>query len=401
VDELPAPGPRRPRRVGWGGPYKDPNVGDYTLKKQVGVAQIAYSEAWQGYQGSMPHHFTTKELFDELAYHGIHSVRLWLTVPFWDGVEHPTDPLLYPNYQIFEDMSKVWEHPDIDTILLILTNPGHTAYEEDICHTGNSMTWLNDPVEEAMEFLYKHFGDQDKTIIFANTETDNQWRGFHCTEPDEINFDTFWGPERQQECFDEYTLEECVYQMGVIRFEYALRMVERRQRLVEEFRARHPDSTLKFRTSITISAYESSDRLLGMYALSRIRYMKYKPDYIGLSHWNGNSMTLTEAIHAVKRLTRYPEERLIIDQIGANERKPGAQYPVIIGKTHEAWDEGVNSVFVWMWKATWRGYRPNGDPANKGMWWHLCQEPEPWCGWGEPTSGLDAIYELIEEAQEE
>lgn len=376
---------------------------DYELPKTVGAAQIAYSEAWQHYQKAMPHHFTTKELFDEMGHHGLRAVRLWLTVPYWDGVEHPTNSLLYPNYQVFEDMREVWEHPDIDTIMVILTDPAHTVQEAD-CNGYNSMTLTDDPVEAFARFMFRHFSDQDKTIIIANPEADNQWRGFHCVEPDEINFDTFWGPDEQAECLAENTLEECVYQMAQLRFDYILRSIENRQRIVEEIRELYPDAKLKLRTSVTISEFhgaQSRERLFGMFVLSKIKLMKHKPDYIGLSFWKGANMSLSDAIFWVKRLTGYPAERMIIDQIGQNEKRYGMQYKTLTRLTHEAWDNGINLVLVWIWKSTWRGYTINGASADKGMWSILCDEPEPWCGWGEPNSGLGAIYELNAEVEEE
>jgi hypothetical protein len=379
-----------------------PTLDDYTLPKTVGAAQIAYSSAWQHYQRAMPHHFTTGELFDEMGEHGLRAVRLWLTVPYWDGVEHPVFPEYYQNYQVFEDMREVWKHPDIDVIMVILTDPSHTVQELD-CDGRVSMTLIDDPVEAFAEFMFKHFSDQDKTIIIANTESDNQWRGFDCNENDEINFDTFWGPDRQAECFANNTLEQCVYEMAQIRFNYVLRTIENRQRIVEKVRKKYPDATLRLRTSVTISVFsETQDlRYMNMFVLPKIRLMKYKPDYIGISFWRGANMTLTNVISVVQRLTGYPAERLLIDQIGQNEKKYGLQYDKITRLTNEAWDNNVNLVLVWLWKSTWRAYLPNGAPADKGMWSILCDEPDPWCGWGEPNSGLGAIYELNQQAEEE
>ena len=362
----------------------------YLLPKTVGVAQIAYSGAWYSYQKSMPHHLTTLELFDELAYHGIRAVRLWLTVPYWDGIK--------PRYDgcgneitgvIFEDMRLVWEHPYVDTIVLILTDAGHTSYETD-CDGSGSMTWLNAPIKDFATFMFENFGDQDKTIILANTEIDNQWRGFKCTEPDEINFDSFWGPARQEECLAENTIKECVLEMAKIRYDYAIRKVEEGQRIVEEVRDRYPNAKLRLETSMTISAFAPTERLLGMYALSAVRDMEYPPDRIGVSHWKGSNITLTEAIEIVKMVSGYSIERLFVDQIGQNEKTYGRQYTTITRKAHEAWDAGVTLVMVWLWRTTW----PIPPEKDKGMWSQLCIPPIPWCGWGESNSGLQAIYEL-------
>jgi len=382
-------------------PYHDPNVGDYTLSKTVGVAQIAYSEAWQSYQPAMQHSFTTAELFDELAYHGIRAVRLWLTVPYWDGVEYP-DGTLNPN-PIFEDMREVWEHPNIDTIMVILTDYAHTGVEVD-CDGNTTMTWINDPVEKFARFMFENFPDQDKTVIIANTETDNQWRGFRCFEPDEMIWDSI-PPADVEECLAEFTKEECVVKFSKWRMDYAIRQVEKRQRIVQQVRAEYPNAKLRLRTSMTTSVFSAANakkKFLGMYALSKVMSMKWKPDYIGISHWQGSNMTILQAIAYVRRATWYPPNRLIIDQIGSNDRRNGRQYDVITSKTHDSWDAGANLVLVWIWKETWR--RPVGGSLkdeSKGLWDILCEAPDPWCGWGDPKSGLWAVYELNEEAQEE
>jgi hypothetical protein len=377
-------------------PYNDPTIIDYTLPKTVGVAQIAYSEAWKAYQKNMPHHFTTKELFDDLGYHGIRAVRLWLTVPFDDGIRASTSggDIVWVT-TTFEDMREVWEHPDVDVIMVILTDMRHTGREID-CDGKPSMTWINDPVEEFARFMFEHFSDQDKTVIIANTETDNQWRGFRCDDPEEMIWDSI-PPADVAECLAANTREECVREFSYWRMKYALRQIEKRQRIVEEVRSEYPGAALKLRTSMTVHVFnreQAQGKYLGQFALSWVRKMTYKPDYIGISFWRGAKMTLTEAIQYVHRITHYPRNRMIIDQIGQNEKEYGRQYSRITKLTHEAWANKINLVLVWMWKTTW-SVPPE---RNKGMWNVLCEAPNPWCGWGEPNSGLGAIYELNEEA---
>jgi hypothetical protein len=347
----------------------------------------------------MPHHFTTLELFDELAFHGIRAVRLWLTVPFDDGMRVTVDECGDESVNTrYEDMRPVWEHPDIDTIVLLLTDYRHTAWETD-CNGSPAWTWLHDPVAEFATFMFENFGDQDKTIIIANTETDNQWRGFACTEPDEMIWDST-PPGWVDNCLAENTIEECVKHFSTLRLKYTMQLAEARHRAVQEARALYPDATLRIRTGMNISVFNYQDALgkyLGMYALNYIKHMTYQPDYIGVSHWANAYLDLAGSISMVMKLTAYPIERIYIDQIGQNERSHGRQYTTITDKTHEAWKAGVNMVMVWMWRTTW----PVPPKKNKGMWYQLCPAPEPWCGWGDPTSGLGAIYELNEEAEEE
>jgi hypothetical protein len=372
-------------------------VGDYALPKMVGTAQIAYSEAWQGYQRAMTHHFWTGELFDELGEHGIRAIRLWLTVPFDDGMRiHSDDRGNEWTRVIFEDIRYVWEHPDIDVIVVILTDPRHTAWETD-CDGRGSMTWINDPVEEFARFMFEAFPHIDKTVIIANTETDNQWRGFKCNEPNEMIWDSV-PPAKVEECLANNTAKECVREFSMWRFEYALRQVEKRQRIVQEVRAEYPYATLRLRTAMTISVFsfeQAKTRWLGQYALRHIRGMRYKPDYIGISYWRGARQSLTWVIQEIRRVTGYPAERLFLDQIGQNEKHPGAQYERITNLMHEAWENGVNLGLVWIWKTTW----PIPQEKDKGMFEQLCRPPDRFCGWGEPHSGLQAIIDLNEEAQ--
>ena len=383
-------------------PWTDPLIGDYALPKTVGVNQIAYDAAWPfstgihtGERGLLDH-FTTGELFDELGLHGMRSVRLWLDVPYWDGVLYP-DGTLNPD-PIFEDMRKVWEHPDIDVIVIVFTSIAHSL-REDGCTGGHNMSWPEEPTYEIAKFFYEQFPDQDKIIIFHNPETDNQWRGFDCREPDEINFDTFWGPARQQLCLDEHTLEECVLEMAKIRFDYAIQEVERRQKEVQLARSEHPDATISVRTAMCLSMTVPHDEFFGMYALSRVKSMEYQPDYLTLSHWKGHYLPIARAILQIMRVSAYPVERIFIDQIGSNEKYPGKQYPVLVAQTHGAWDAGVNLVLVWMWRQTWHAFHPNEWPLNKGMWNWITTEGR--VEWGDPTSGLGAIYELNQQAEEE
>jgi len=413
------PVPRRvlPERPEVPVPAVDPSI-DYQLPRTVGVAQIAYSEAWQGYQRAMPHHFTTGELFDELAGHGIRSVRLWLTVPYWDGIEAPGYNPTRNYNPIFEDMAEVWGHPDVDIIVVIFTGVEHALIEPG-CQSGTNMSWTLEDTARIAHFFFQHFPDQDKTIVIANPETDNQWRGFDCVEPDEIDFDSFWGPARQQECFDSKTLEECVYEMAMIRYDYAIRRVEERQKIVQEVRDMYPEATLRLRTSMTISQTVPNDKYFGHYALERVHEMEFQPDYIGLSYWRNHGRTIQEAVDHIYELTGYPPERIFLDQAGQNEKKFGRQYPVFMKRALDAWDSGIDLVLFWMWRQTWHAYGGTEDdkglsklfgplpiinnmskglwPANKGVWEWLTTEGD--VVWGSPNSGLEAIYQLNDEVR--
>jgi hypothetical protein len=352
------------------------------------VAQIAYSEAWRLWQPNFTPHFTTKELLDEVSSYGISAVRLTLAVPYWDGIrKRPA----YPLEVYLEDMHEVWGHPGIDVFVILFADHAD-AIREVGCTGKKSVNWPAEPTEEIARFLLDHFGEEDKTIIFATPEIDNQWRGFDCTTPDVINFSTFWGPQRLAECLAAKTQEECVYEMAMIRYDYAIQRVEERARVLAEVRRDYPYARLRLASSMTVSVTMAQDKYFGHYALQRVADMVYKPLYLGLSHWGGHGRTIGEAIQHIRDITGYPEWRIFVDQIGQNEKVYGLQYDLLTDKTTAARSEGINLVLVWLWKQTWHKFKPSGKPENKGMWsWESESGPVVF---GAPNSGLDAIIHL-------
>jgi len=376
-------------------PTTDPTL-DYTLPRTVGVAQIAYDAAWPYGNGQL-NHFTTGELFDELAGHGIRAVRLWLSADYWEGIEHPTNPLLYtyPDYPImYEDMNRVWAHPQIDVIVVIFLSPAHSDWEEG-CRGGQNVAWANEPTYKIADFLFRHFGHLDKTIIFANPETDNQWRGFDCVEPWEFNFETMAlvGPEP---CTEEETIEACVYRHAMARMDLAQRKIEARQIAIEQARAEHPGATLRILNSMTVHVFtpeQAEGKYLGKFALRDMKF-EHDPDIIGASVWGGGDVDVANAIWQIRKYTGYPAERIFIDQVGANETWHGKQYQVLMDRIPQAFDAGVNLAMVWMWRMTWHHFGDAERPRNKGMFEWLTTEGR--VEWGAPNSGLEAIYELNE-----
>jgi hypothetical protein len=337
-------------------------------------------------------HFTTKELFDELASHGIRAVKLFLAGLYWDGVEHPTNPIFYHDYPItFEDMHEVWAHPDIDVIVITFINYGHAAWLRG-CGGGWEMGWPNEPTYEIAKFLFKHFGDQDKVIIFTSGEVDNQWRGYECNDPQDAMWD-FWSLKDIDECLAEKTQVECAYDLSLDRMWYAKMEIERRQREVEKARSEHPDATLRIATSVNISVTTRREKY---YFTSFIhymyRYMNNWPDYIGLSHFKGDGTTLEKAVSNIQRLTGYPVERIFLDQFGTFERTEGKQYDLIYNKGVDGFNLGLNLQLVWMWRQSWHRFTSGGVPLNRGMFQWLTTGGR--VEWGAPTSGLQAIYEL-------
>ncbi len=396
-------------------PTSDPFV-NYEIPRTVGVAQIAYSAAWPFNNGLLDH-FTTKELLDELTFHGISAVRLWLSVPYNDGMVERHDGC--GNTWIsttFEDMREVWGHPQINTFVVIFTDPAYANWEPG-CQSVRNISWPNEPTYEIATFLYEHFGHLDKTIIIANPETDNLWRGYDCVEPTEAYFDSFWGPDRQEECFSTKTLEECVYELSMARFDYTRMQIEKRQIAVERARAENPDAALRIYTSMTINVFTperaEKGKYLGKFALRDMEF-EHDPDFIGASVWDGAGISVAEAIRQVRYYTGYPAKRIFLDQAGASEKRPGRQYPVIYARVEDAFNSGVNLALVWMWRQTWHHFNDTEDskglwltttttnpkwsfekaliPLNKGMWNWITTEG--WVEWGEPTSGLGAIYDL-------
>lgn len=359
------------------------------LPQTVGVAQIAYDAAWP-FSPKLLNHFTTKELFDELATHGIRAVRLHLSAPYWDGVEssradgcgNPIEGI------IFEDMNEVWGHPDIDVIVLLFANDMTSNWETD-CNGGNQLSWPHDQTYEFASFLFRNFGDEDKTIILTMGEVDNIWRGFHCVDPEEMIWESI-PPATVNDCLETKTRAECVFDFSMIRFEWTRKEIERRQIEVERAQAENPRARLRIETSMTISVFspeQAAGKYLGKFALRDMQF-EHPPRFYGASYWNGaesHGISISDAIYSIMEYRGIPAEQVFIDQVGANESFPGKQYAVLMERITEAFSTGVTAAFVWMFRQTWHG-------KNKGMWQFLTTEGR--VEWGEPTSGLSAIYTL-------
>jgi len=380
------------------GPSFDPSF-DYILPKTVGAAQIAYDAAWPRGNGMLDH-FTTKELFDDMASHGLRAVRLWLSVPYDDGmrVNHNDcgDSWIADAY--YEEMREVWEHPDIDVIVIIFVAENYSVWDIG-CSGTPEISWAHEPTYEIAKFFFENFGDQKKTIIFTNPEIDNLWRGFTCFEPWQAMWD-FWPDSRVDECLAMKTQEECAYDLSMTRMFYTKMKIERRAEAVQRARAEYPDATIRIGSAMTISA--TTRRAKYFYTTfmhSMYKHLTHQPEWIGLSHWKGDGTTLEEAVNNVMRLTGYPVERIFLDQFGMFEKYDGKQYNLIYNKGVEAFDLGINSLFVWIYRQPWHNFDDQGRPLNRGMFQWLTTEGR--VEWGAPTSGLRAIQELNAEYGEE
>jgi hypothetical protein len=359
----------------------------YRLPKTVGMNQIAYSEAWPyPRHGGVLDQFTTKELFDELSSYGINALRLWLSVPYDDGYSGPP---------VYEDMHEVWEHPGIDTLVVIFKHPHEESFIEPGCHSDRVTTDnLNEPTYEIATFLYENIGHLNKTIIFTAPEIDNMARGYDCEGADEA---LWWDWDRSEECRAEKTDEECAFEMYEERMAVLIANAERRQREVRRARDEHPDANLVVATSITVSVFDEEPEYYNKFALrDNIPDMDPSPDYIGLSQGASGGRDFAFPIMQTMLFTGFPTDRQFVDQVYVNEEYPGKQYNLVKPAIEVAFNWDIQTVLIWMWKQGWRSYNEDNTPhGNKGMWqWANDPEVPGKTVYGDPTSGFQVVEEL-------
>jgi hypothetical protein len=375
-------------------PTSDPSV-DYVVPRGVGVTQVAYEML----RKPVTRHFTTKELLDDITSHGIRIVKLWLEGnpfdgrPKW-GWETPWGVWMSGmgnGKVLFEDMDEVWRHPDVDIFVVRFVNMAWTVIETG-CSGWTGPTFAQEPSFKIAKKLLKHYGNEDKTIIFSNWEGDNQWRGSGCNEPDQAMWSAA-GTWYNTGCRDDNTIEECAEMFCRERMAYVKRCTERRQEGIEQARALYPDATLRIFHSLVVSDFDEKPGYFGLnLTKDMIPTLEHPPDFIGVSYYTKHEKSITEIAEYIAQHTGYPPERLYIDEIGAPEKIPGRQYDRLMAVIPEAFVAGYAFACIWMWKQTWHDFFTNGKPKNFGMWQWTTDSGK--VEWGEPTSGLQAIQEI-------
>ena len=370
-------------------------VSDYSVPRGVGVTQVAYELN----RPPVTRHFTTKDLFDELAAHDIRIVKLWLENSPFDGVcrwRWATPWGIWMDGMgsreiLYEDMDLVWRHPDIDIIVVRFVHEAWTATETG-CSGWTGPTFAQEPTEKIAKKLLRRYGDQNKVVIISNWEGDNQWRGSGCNQPDQAMWDdaSSW---YSNECLNSRTVEECAELLCRDRMKYVKKQTEARQVAVERARAAYPNATLRVFHSLVVSDF---DELPGFFGLNLTKDMiptlDHQPDFIGVSYYRKHQKSITEVAEYIHQHTGHPPERLYIDEVGAAETTEGRQYDRLTMVIDEAFTVGYTFACAWLWKQTWHDWTARGKPKNFGMfrWMTTAGKVE----WGEPNSGLQAIHEL-------
>lgn len=456
VDELPPPPPRRPgRRIPPRTAPVDPNLREYGLQRTVGVTQLAYEVGWQRFKNEQPHPYarwTTQELVDDVASHGISALKLWYMGDPFDGtgswcwspyywgrdvtlcedceamdselcemfpdecqecldtcVDEPPEPFscAFGNYGL-DDMMNVWSDAGIDTFVLRLSSEAWSVQESTSCSPSTScnlagISFANEPTYDIARTFLERYGDIDATIIIGDWEQDWAIRGQASMGYDDEGFMLFpWAdaPAWYSEgCIEELGYQECGEQLVSGRGSWVRRMIMNRQAGVLRARAEHPGSALKVAHAVIFNKYPANfdETDLGLYVIDLILQIpkELRPDYIGLSFWYRRS-DVADALTWAERKTGYPRNRFYVDELG--EHLSGRQYDRIYDQTMSAWCWGVDLVNVWMWKQTWFGYTNAGNQKNHGLFEQLNwedHEAQEKVQFGPPRPGYYAIQDLI------
>lgn len=340
-----------------GAPF-DPHVMDYSLKRQVGVVQLAHEK--YPVNDEILSHMTNYDLAWEVSEYGFKALKVWMkTSPFngmgdwcWStyyGVELCSDEESFDT----ENMYDFWARTPIDTYVIRPIDERWTWEEHNECTDlyGPQMA-LADYYSIAKR-LYDEIGWRDVTVILGDWEQD--W--IICAGYEEFLLDII----EQRQVDIERAREEAFLERG-----YLPKLRVFHSVVVNKYPDNTPESD------------PPRDRLAEL-----ISDMKHKPDFIGLSYWR-HGYDPVDTLNWLVEITGYPRSRIYIDEFGSDEWEQPERFSSYIPVF---WDWGVRLVNVWMWKTTWC------DSKNKGLW----QQEQPCSGkvtFGEPTAGLSVLQEL-------
>lgn len=400
--------------------------GEYCMEKRVAVSQTAYE--LEPIRPGVLAHWSTAELFDQLAEHNIKAVRLhYRGNPFdgmgpweWSPTSYAVDPPLVMTDLGAEDMYQVWTHPDIDTIVIRFTSPAWATYESG-CIGPQGTIFSDAPYYEIAFNLLKWFGDQDKHIILADWEADWQIRGWGCDHYLEDGSHVYpfddsqpWysttcidkclenlenNPNSSTDCrlwgdcsADAHVCtNDCGDLLWADRAEWVREQTKRRQRAVREAREAFPNALLRVEYGAIGNFYPSRSSRSGPTMFEMIGEMDEKPDRVGLSFWHLSRVddepaVLIQTLDWVEEVTGLPRHRIFIDEFGSND--PDVQFDRIYNLGRAAFEWGVPLASVWLWKQSWC------SDTHFGIW-NQCQPCEGKVTWCTARGGMQAVKRLL------
>ncbi len=350
-------------------------------------------------------HFTTFELFQDLAIHNIPAAKLWLENDPFDGMDcdHSCDPEApCVRTPVAENMRDAWTHPAVGVIFLRPQAEAWTFWMSG-CAEGKGPVVANAPYYDIAMQLYDEFWWLEKTIILGDWEQDWVIRGRGCRDWDFpfAEWDPWYGDGCQTQCMEkdgstaEGCRRSCGQEMLGTRATWVAGLIDRRQADVERARA---DARMKFgRTNLTVlhaavvNRYPANEDLDGPrppWVAEIIPTLEHQPDLLGLSYY-ADPEYLVDTLDWLRATTGYPRHRIYLDELGERaDLQNKDQYQEIMDVVTRYWDWGGKLAFVWMWRQTW-------CDKNYGLFEQV-QPCEGKVVWGEPTGGYRAVKELNE-----
>ena len=351
------------RRIKPSGAPFDPYLMSYGLPRTIGAFQVEYDA-----------HFTTYELFNELALNGFTAATIWHTgIPFdgmgefyWTTEYGEVVGPMGSDVHVVEDMYKVWTHPAIKTIFYRPQNPSWTFYASDCPGFENHPVLTNPPYYDIAKKLYEEFWWLDKTVVLVDWEQDSLFRGDPC-----------WATGTLEQRIDWWKILTNYRQLGV----------ERARR--EEYYLLGHRPKLRVMTSVVINRWPGWHDEEGdiPYLAEIIPTLLHPPDLIGVSYWQrGKDPTIM--LDWLRETTGYPAYRIFLNEFGETTNRQVNRFADYIPLF---WEYGIRTVNIWLWKET---HCRNNPVLNRGLWVldEPCSEPVTW---DRPTDGYYVIMDLL------
>jgi len=294
-----------------------------------------------------PNYETNEQAVNDIAGLGMRAVKIWPRV----------------SYQSAE-MAAVFTNSDIDVI--VLRPLENCDYEPSPCDPSaiELRRWENIDYVQVAEYLYSHFGDEQKVIILTNWESDNQFVG--------------WG----QGC-DEVEPPE----PEILAY---LDLLDYNQAGIQQVRIENLEKNLRVFNAVEVNrvmgvkAFEVVDKVIPRMAQS--------PDFVSFSRWYLAS-PISDELDYIELCTGLPRSRIFVGEVGTNEGYPTDwQYPYYIENIDAAMTWGVDLLFTWIYRQQWGGTNPNDPGFNLGI--HEKDANGQFTG--DMTSGFTAMQEMME-----
>jgi hypothetical protein len=421
------PNPVRWRRpAGRRGP---PPMPEYDpLPKVVAVQQLAYDLNWEwwGNPNDTPHPYarwTTEELLDDIASHGINAVKIWFKGDPGDmGGEWCWSPYYWEQEEPFscafgtyglEDMDAVWSHPAIDVYIMRFQNTCWSSREHNSCSLISwedcklsGTTFAGEPTYDIARMLLDKYGHLNKTILIGDWEQDWSYRGQNSRGyDDEGNMRFPWrdaGKWYYEDCIEENDYQTCGEWLVEERYAYVRKILIRRQEAVLKARAEFPDAALRVEHYFIFNRYPGNIDVtgLGYTMIDMVRSIprRLQPDRAAISFWHRDT-TIVEALDWAQQELNWPRHRFFVDEFG--EWRENDQYLRIYNEGRRAMCWGVNVLAVWTYKQTWCGKTKSGAPKSHSLFYQLncpkpSEDPQQPVQFGQPRPGMQAVWDLID-----